>query len=204
MMTTPFHLPNGSPAHYGFGLVIDTYFDHGSFNDHPRFWHLGGSFGFSAGNFVFPNDDLDFLILTNQASKAYPGIMDIAATVFEAIFSAPPSIDPDLPAAGQNPEVTKRSTELLNGLLDGTIDRSQLSSDLLAKLTPEQLQSFTAKLKPLGKASKVVFRKHLKGEKDNIYFYRVDFEKEPSNFVMQINKESNLVDSFYPPISVRN
>jgi CubicO group peptidase (beta-lactamase class C family) len=37
LMTTPFQFPSDTSAHYGFGLSIDAYIDHGSFNEHPRF-----------------------------------------------------------------------------------------------------------------------------------------------------------------------
>ena len=52
LMTTPFQFLSGTSAHYGFGLVIDTYNDPGSFDAHPRVWHTGGTYGFVAGNFV--------------------------------------------------------------------------------------------------------------------------------------------------------
>jgi len=176
----------GISGHYGFGLIIDTYIDHVSFNDHPRSWRAGGTWGFSADNFVFPDEDLDFLILTNQGDR-FPGIVDIAGTVFETIFPSPPRVDPDLPAAGENPQVTKRFTELLNALLEGTTDRSQLSPELRTKVSPEQLQNFAAKFKSLGKPSKIVFKKQSNSELENIYVYRVSFPEERSNFVLQFS-----------------
>lgn len=203
LMTKPFKPSSGVSAHYGFGLIIDTYIEHGSFNDHPRFWHAGGTWGFSAGNFVFPNEDLDFLILTNQGDR-FPGIVDIAGKVFETIFPAPPPVDPDLPAAGEDPEVTKRFTELLNALMEGTVDRGQLSPELRTKVSPEQLQNFAAKFKSLGKPSKIIFKKQSNSEHENIFVYRVDFWQEHLNFVLQINKESDLIDTIYPPISLRD
>jgi len=204
LMTKPFQLPSGSSAHYGFGLCIGTYFDRGSLNDHVRFWHLGGTLGFSAGDFVFPNDDLDFLILTNQAWKGRPGIWDIASTVFETIFPAPPPVDLDLPAPGENLEVTKRFTAVLNALLEGVLDRNQFSPELLNNVSSEQLRSFVARFKPFGRPSKIVFKRQLNHEDEDIYFYRVSFLEEPTNFVLQINKKSGLIDGFFPPISPRH
>ena len=148
---------------------------------------------------MFPDDDLDIVILTNQPFKA-TSLVDIAGTVFETILPPSPVVDPDLPAAGQPPKVTERFTQLLNDFVEGRVDLNQLSPGLRAKVSPELLQSFSAKFKGLGKPSKVVFKKQLNGEQDIIYVYRVDFEKEPSNFVLQINKESDLVDCFFPPI----
>jgi D-alanyl-D-alanine carboxypeptidase len=201
LMTKPFQFPSGSSAHYGFGLIIDTYNDHGSFDAHPRFWHTGGTEGFVAGNFVFPNEDLDFIILANQE---FPGIADIASTMFETIFPAPPPIDRNLPATGENSEVTRRFAEIVHALLEGTIDRAELSPELCTKVSVEQLQSFAAKFKGFGKPAKIVFRKQLNDETDKIYVYRVDFQQEHLNFVVKINRKSDLIDSFYTPISLRN
>jgi len=41
-------------------------------------------------------------------------------------------------------------------------------------------------------------------EHENIFVYRVDFSQEHLNFVLQINKESDLIDTIYPPISLRD
>jgi hypothetical protein len=97
--------------------------------------------------------------------------------------------------------VTKRITELLNALLEGTVDRSQLSPELRTKVSQEQLQSFAGKFKSLGRPSKIVFKKQSQNEHANIYVYRADFSGEHLNFALQINKESDLIDTFFPPIS---
>jgi hypothetical protein len=96
--------------------------------------------------------------------------------------------EPDLPAAGEDPEVTKRFIQLLNGLLDGRIDPSQLSPELRAKVSPEQLQGFAAKFKAFGKPAKIVFKKQSNSENENIYVYRVDFSEEHLSFVLRLTR----------------
>jgi hypothetical protein len=56
----------------------------------------------------------------------------------------------------------------------------------------------------LGESSRIVFKKKSENERENIYVYRVDFPEGRLNFVLQINKESNLVDTFFPPISIQD
>ena len=60
MMTTPGRLTSGAPTSYGFALIIDK------LDGRPRIWHNGGTFGFAAIDWHFPEQKLWIIVLTND------------------------------------------------------------------------------------------------------------------------------------------
>lgn len=77
LMTTPATLADGKRDDYGFGWWIDPV--HG----HTDIYHDGDTLGMSSSNNIFPQDDLQIVVLENQARDA---ASNTAGKVFEALL----------------------------------------------------------------------------------------------------------------------
>ena len=133
-MMTPVRLRNGAPSGYALGVgVADA-------NGHPRLQHGGAVSGFVSRNTVWPDEGAAVVVLANVDGSSAPG--DITDR-----------IAPLLLAEVEDPRATReleRARRILEGLREGSIDRSLLTSDADAYFTPGVLADAAASLKPLG------------------------------------------------------
>lgn len=74
LMRTTGHLASGKPTGYGMGWYIDK-LPHGNIS----IWHNGGTFGFSADNETYPNQDEVIIVLDNNIGA---DAEDIAGEIF--------------------------------------------------------------------------------------------------------------------------
>ncbi|MFI5239159.1 MAG: serine hydrolase, partial [Gemmatimonadales bacterium] len=119
----------------GYGLGVDV----GMMNGHRLISHNGEVAGFTAGNFVFPDDSAAVVVLTNQdAAPAYGAIGDQIA---RALFTTQ-----DVTTQGH----TDIARGILLGLQRGRIDRSLFTANANAYFSSQALQDFAASLSSLG------------------------------------------------------
>jgi CubicO group peptidase (beta-lactamase class C family) len=137
-------LPDGIATKYGFGWIID-----GS-TAHPRVWHNGGTFGFSATNATFPSDGLTIVALTNLGEAAPVNVVGeiFSKLVPEALPTAAPAEDP---------AITARVREWLRRLQTGDIDRSQLGPAMSALLTPDKVRAIQLQVGALGQPLQLIY-----------------------------------------------
>lgn len=132
-METTVLLRNGVSSGYGFGVDV------GSMNGHRVISHTGEVAGFTAGNFVFPDDSAAVIVLTNQ--DAAPASDLIGNQIIRAVFTTQ-----DL--------TTKSHTDLARkifvGLQSGSIDRSLFTADANAYFSTQALKDFASGLDSLG------------------------------------------------------
>jgi D-alanyl-D-alanine carboxypeptidase len=79
LMTTQAKFTDGSSSQYGFGLYIDTY------DDQPRVWHNGNTFGFDASDQSFTNQGVRIIVLTNSLDG---GSDELVANIFNDLYPA--------------------------------------------------------------------------------------------------------------------
>jgi hypothetical protein len=126
LMMTPQITTAGENSGYGFGLFIDTV------NGQSRIGHTGGSYGFTAANFYFPEQKLRIIALTNNVDVPEPGEM-----LTNAIFN---DLYPDLARAATRPAphedlaVTSKVKTAFEHLQKGTDDASLFGASLNAKM----------------------------------------------------------------------
>ncbi len=187
LMQTPGTLANGTPTDYGFGWLIDT------FDGEPRIWHNGGTFGSSSSNMLFPRQHLDVIVLENQGFVAASAI---AGDVFEALY---PKIAAGAHAVGahENPAITARAKRLIADAIAGKIPASEMAPATARALTPKMLARVSQQLASLGPVRDVIFRKSSPYGNDEIYVYRVDFAQASLQFVMTIQRATNLLDGIW-------
>ena len=134
-LTTPVRLRNGTPTNYALGVEV---WDAGG---HPKLVHGGAVSGFVSLNTVWPDQGAAVVVLANADGSGAP----------ESITD---QIAPLLLTEAEDPQadrVLRQARQIFDGLLEGKIDRSLLTSNADAYFTRQVLADASASLKALGK-----------------------------------------------------
>ena len=133
-MTPPVRLRNGAPTDYALGVGV---WDAGG---HPKLSHGGAVAGFVSLNTVWPDQAAAVVVLANEDGSSAPG-------------SITSQIAPLVLTAAEDPEgehALQQARQIFDGLVEGKIDRSLLSSNADAYFTREVLEDASVSLKALG------------------------------------------------------
>jgi len=150
LMMTPQMTIDGENSGYGFGLFIDTV------NGQSRIGHTGGSYGFTAANFYFPEQKLRIIALTNNVDVPEPGEM-LTNAIFNDLF-------PDLARAAmraarnEDPAVTSKVKTAFEHLQKGTDDASLFGASLNAKMKTSLATQMAGEYAPYGAPTTFVFK----------------------------------------------
>jgi CubicO group peptidase (beta-lactamase class C family) len=126
-------LKNGAPSSYGLGVF--TLMSGGHF----LVEHNGEVSGFTAENFVYPEDSAAIVVMTNQDAASAAGT--IATQISRLLFSVEDSLTSNR---------TAQARAILEGLQQGKIDRSLFTSNANGYFGEVALKDFAASLAPLG------------------------------------------------------
>ena len=132
-LETTMLLRSGVSTGYGLGVDVDL------MNGHRLISHTGEVAGFTAGNYVFPDDSVAVVVLTNQ--DAAPAADVIGGQIIRTLF------------ATQGTSVrshTDLAQRIFVGLQKGTIDRSLFTEDANAYFSEAALKDFASSLDSLG------------------------------------------------------
>ena len=143
-MTTPRELTGGRSSAYGCGLQIR---DRG-----PQLVlaHTGGVSGFGATNAMVPATRSAFVGMVNSD---YSG--SVLSTIQEAVLAKMmPTVNAPTIAG---PPAREAALEILRQIRSGTVDRSKLSDEYNAFLTPARLAAMSKSLREAGEVSDVQF-----------------------------------------------
>jgi D-alanyl-D-alanine carboxypeptidase len=145
---------------------------------HRELWHngLAPDAGGYCYNAVFPDDALAVVVLTNGF-----GARGMPERIAQSIAAAYGIGAPRAPAAtatvapGDDPAVDAKVRAFWNQLASAEIDRSALTSDFAALLTPEYLAQVRAGIELLGELRSFTFLGTRQAENVTIYRYALDF-----------------------------
>ncbi len=134
--TTEVKLKNGDLTNYALGLQV------GSYRNMPSISHGGEVSGFLAQNTVYPTRQGAVVVLSNEdaISMVGPLAQKIAALVF---------LPPDQQVA-ESELNTQTVRSILEGLMQGRIDRALLTSNLSGYFTAAVLEDYKNSLSSLG------------------------------------------------------
>jgi CubicO group peptidase (beta-lactamase class C family) len=155
-------LKNGAPTSYGLGVFTRMG------GNHFFLEHNGEVAGFTAENFVFPEDSVAVVVLTNQ--EAAPASGAIAAAVANSFFRVEDALS------------TSRSAQaraILEGLKKGKIDRSLFTSNANGYFNDVALKDFESSLAPLGEVKDFVQESSSKRGGMTLRVYRATFKEGP-------------------------
>jgi CubicO group peptidase (beta-lactamase class C family) len=135
-METEMKLRNGQGIGYGLGVAV------GYRNGHRVVAHGGEVGGFVASNTVFPDDKIAVVVLTNQEASSAAGAIGRAISAL---------LLPPAPMAATTGGPTEMQvTAILQGLQQGTVDRSLFTADANFYFSDLALGDFRASLGSLG------------------------------------------------------
>lgn len=126
-------LKNGMGTRYGLGVEVMPV------AGHRAIAHSGEVSGFTAMNFVFPDDGAAVAVLTNEDAARAGG--DIANKIAPLLFSKQ-----DANTAARQEQARK----IFEGLQRGQIDRALFTSNCNAYFNEQALKDFASSLGPLG------------------------------------------------------
>lgn len=129
-------LSSGAASNYGLGQFVAAN------GGHFLVEHSGEVSGFTAENFVFPDDSAAIVVLTNQ--DAAPASGAIANQIARLLFTTEDAL-----ATSR----TAQAKAIFEGLQKGTVDRSLFTSNANAYFSDVALQDFSSTLGPLGAAT---------------------------------------------------
>jgi len=167
LMMTPQMTTDGGNSGYGFGLFIDIV------NGQSRVGHTGGSFGFTAANFYFPEQKLRIIALTNNADVPEPGEM-----LTNAIFN---DLYPDLARAAtrsapdEDLAVTSKAKAGFEHLQKGTDDESLFGESLNAEMKTGLAKRTAGEYEPYGAPTTFVFKGRRSESGKNWFDYLIEF-----------------------------
>jgi CubicO group peptidase (beta-lactamase class C family) len=145
---------------------------------HRKLWHngLAPQAGGYCYNALFPDDGLGVVVLTNGF-----GAMGMPERIVQSIAAAYGIGAPPAPVAaatvapGDDPAVDARVRAFWNQLGSGNVDRSALTSDFAALLTPEYLSQVRVGIELLGELRSFTFVGKRQGDNATVYRYLLGF-----------------------------
>ena len=126
-------LKNGAGTNYGLGIEVEIK------DGHFTIMHSGEVSGFTADNIVFPEDSAAIVVLTNQDAASTATM--IANRIESILFGTQDT---------ETKTRTAQAKKIFEGLQNGMIDRSLLTSDANAYFSELALKDFQSSLGPLG------------------------------------------------------
>lgn len=126
-------LNNGAPSAYGLGVFTEMS------GGHFLIEHDGEVSGFTAENFVYPEDSAAIVVLTNQ--DAAPASSAIASGIARLLFTVEDALAMNR---------TAQARAIFEGLQKGTIDRSLFTPNANGYFSEAALKDFSSSLAPLG------------------------------------------------------
>lgn len=160
-METVVLLNDGTSSGYGLGVDV------GRVSGHRAIEHSGEVAGFSAENYVFPDDSAAVIVFVNQ-DAASSGSM-IAQGIAGMLFTTDDSL-----TTGH----TARIRQILAGLRQGTIDRSLFTADANSYFNDVALKDFQSSLAPLGEPTSVVETRHALRGGMTMRSYRITYPSQ--------------------------
>lgn len=133
-METDVLLNDGLASGYGLGVFV------GQMEGHRMIFHDGEVEGFTAGNYVFPDDRIAVVVLTNQDAVATFGV--IGKGIAKALLAVHD------PAAN---EALAQARSIFAGLQRGTIDRGLFTADANSYFDATALRDYQTSLAALGR-----------------------------------------------------
>jgi D-alanyl-D-alanine carboxypeptidase len=164
--TREVHLANGDATHYALGLHI------GELDNIPQINHGGEVSGFLASNSVYPTRDAAVVVLSNE--DAIELIGPVGNEVSRWI------LEPEKRNSGDHGSTAElqQVRGILEGLQEGRIDHSLLTSNANFYFTDLALHDLEASLAPLGRLNSI--RRERESLRGGMTFrvYRAQFEKK--------------------------
>ena len=177
---------DGGISTYGFGWDVSE------IAGHKAIQHGGGTGGFSTFIVRLPDDKLTIVALSNLAQADVASIAHGVAKIVEPGLIEKAIRDPD-------PTITKRHREVIDKIMDGTIQRTPFEEKTADELFPDLIAQARHQLLSFGKLEKFESLEHKHEPKMLTRRYRMIFEKARFQLVVRENEQSKIIAIFLRP-----
>lgn len=181
-MQTDVLLNDGLASGYGLGVFV------GRMDSHRMISHDGEVMGFTAGNYVFPDDRTAVVVLTNQ--DAVGAFRTIGMGVAKALF--------DVQDSAATRALDQAKTIFAN-LQKGKIDRSLFTADANSYFDATGLHDYQTSLAPLGKPESFEIRGARKRGGMQMRAYLVTFAKRKLAVTTYITPDGKIEQYIVAP-----
>ena len=174
-MQTEVLLNNGLGSGYGLGMFV------GKMDGHRMISHDGEVMGFTAGNYIFPDDKVAVVVLTNQDAVGTFGA--IAKDISKALFEL------------HDPAATKaleQAKTIFAGLQHGKIDRDLFTADANSYFSDTAVHDYQTSLAPLGKPESFTIHAARKRGGMQMRGYTVEFPKTKLSITTYVQPDGKL------------
>lgn len=174
-MQTEVVLNDGLGSGYGLGVFV------GKLDGHRMIWHDGEVMGFTAGNYIFPDDKVAVVVLTNQDAVGSFGV--IAKNIAKALFEV------------HDPAATRaldQARAVFANLQQGRIDRNLFTTDANSYFDATALRDYQTSLAPLGKPTSFTIRAARKRGGMQMRGYTVTFPKTKLSITTYVLPDGKL------------
>jgi len=173
------------PYNCGFGWFTDTY--HG----HQIVQHSGGTLGFSSVIYLFPDDTLTLVILTNHADKMIDQLALDIAGMYQPVLKRPMAIsDP-------SPTRTNRLKTLFSQLLKGHYDPVEFTPAMNTFLKTSTSKSLWQWFASFGKLGTFHLADHEQKEGIDVLRYRIQLGENIYLFTISIGKNGKIAQIYF-------
>jgi D-alanyl-D-alanine carboxypeptidase len=131
-------LADGENPGYGLGFSV------GAFNGHRQVSHGGEVVGYQSFETLFPDDDTSIIVFANATPS------DVSSTIGKAIIESMYGSAGSASADAGLPDAAALTRTWLINLAQGHVDRSAITADFDAFLTPQRIAAAMSALAPLG------------------------------------------------------
>jgi CubicO group peptidase (beta-lactamase class C family) len=177
---------DGGVSTYGFGWDVSE------IAGHRAIQHGGGTGGFSTFIVRLPDDNLSVVVLSNLAQADVASIAHGVAKLVEPGLVEKPIRDPDA-------SISKRHREVIDKIMDGTIQRTPFEENTANELFPDLIAQARTLMQSYGKLEKFELLEHKHEPKLLTRRYRMIFEKARFQLVVRENEKSKIVAIFLLP-----
>ena len=181
-MQTDVLLNNGLGSGYGLGVFV------AKMDGRRMISHDGEVMGFTAGNYIFPDDKVAVVVLTNQDAVGTFGA--IAKDVAQALFEV------------HDPAATKalaQAKAIFAGLQHGKIDRRLFTANANSYFDATALHDYQASLAPLGKPESFTIRAARKRGGMQMRGYTLTFPKTRLAITTYVQPDGKLEQYIVAP-----
>ena len=181
-MQTDVLLNDGLGSGYGLGVFV------AKMDGHRMISHDGEVMGFTAGNYIFPDDKVAVVVLTNQDAVGTFGA--IAKDVAKALFEV------------HDPAATKalaQAKAIFAGLQHGKIDRSLFTANANSYFDATALHDYQTSLAPLGKPESFTIRAARKRGGMQMRGYTLTFPKTRLAITTYVQPDGKLEQYIVAP-----
>jgi D-alanyl-D-alanine carboxypeptidase len=173
------------PFNYGFGWFTDDY--HG----HRIVQHSGGTPGFSAVLYRFPDDSLTVIMLTNHADKIIDQLALDIAGFYQSALKRPMSITDTLPA------VTHRLKDIFSSLLQGRYKTTDFTTEMNTFLKTSTSKSLWQWFASLGKPGTFLLADVEVKKGVHVLRYRVGLGNNIYLFTITLTADGKIAQIFF-------